>query len=97
MGRQFAAVLGMLAFGATMARGVMHDAAWGSTLGQAIVCLLMFASLGAVAGWMAEKTVDEAIRNQLLVEIESEQNAKRNVATPKRRSKGSDKRSLIEN
>ena len=69
-----------------MVRGVIHDGAWGSTLGQAIVCLIAFAILGAIAGWMAEKTIEEAIRNQLLAEIESEQNAKRNVATPQRRS-----------
>jgi hypothetical protein len=69
MGRRYAAVLGLLSFTAMLVRGIAGGGAWESTLGQAIAVLLAFTILGGIAGWLAERIIDDAIRSRLNTEF----------------------------
>jgi hypothetical protein len=61
MARRFAAVLGLLAFAAIMFRGVKDGRAVEVVVCDAIGVMLLFAIVGAIAGWIANMTVREAV------------------------------------
>ncbi|HZZ29442.1 MAG TPA: hypothetical protein VFE46_15700 [Pirellulales bacterium] len=69
MGRRYAAVLGMLAFAAILARGMVAGGAWDSVLSQAIAALFAFAVVGGITGWLAERMIDDSLRSQLNAEL----------------------------
>jgi hypothetical protein len=69
MGRRYAAVLGLLAFATMLARGIADGGAWNAVLGPAIAALVVFATLGGTAGWLAEQMIDDDIRRRLSAEL----------------------------
>jgi hypothetical protein len=73
MGRRYAAVLGLLAFAAVLVRGTIAGGALESTLGHAILCLMVFTILGAILGRVAQWIVEDAIRAQLTAELAERQ------------------------
>jgi hypothetical protein len=60
MARRFAAVLGLVAFGVTMFRGVVDGRAEEMAIWDAIGVMFLFAIVGAIAGWIANMIVSEA-------------------------------------
>lgn len=69
LGRRYAIVLGALAFSGTIVRGVAHTASCLDILTQAVCALVVFAGLGLLAGWIAERTVEESIHARLVREM----------------------------
>ncbi len=69
MSRRYAAVLGLLAFATILARGIGAGGAWESVLSQAIAALVVFAIIGGIVGWLAERMIDDAIRSRLSAEL----------------------------
>lgn len=85
MGRRYAAVLGLLSYAVMLVRGIAAGGAWESTVGQAIVCLVIFACLGGVIGWLAERIIDDAIRSRLSAELAARPGSPTNPAAAPRR------------
>ena len=69
MGRIYAGVLGSLAFLTVLARSLVHTGGAESSIGQAIVCLLVFALIGGVLGQLAGWIVDDSVRSRLAAEL----------------------------
>jgi hypothetical protein len=76
VGRTYAGVLGTLAFATTIARGLIHDGGFESTMTIAIGCLIVFAILGAVIGELAGWIVADSIRSNVIAETGGEQSGK---------------------
>ena len=76
MGRIYAGVLGLVGFLTIIARGLLNHSASGSTMLYASGAMFIFATIGWIAGTIAETTVAEAVRRQFDKEVEgSEENA----------------------
>jgi hypothetical protein len=71
MGRAYAGVLGYLAAALVLARGVVSGAGLESTLLTAVVAMSLFAAIGLVVGMIAQTTIDQAVREQLELELSS--------------------------
>ncbi len=80
MGRSYAGVLGLLAFLATIARGVCHRGSLESTVSQAVFSLIVFAIVGAATGWLAGWIIDDSVRGQLATEMAALAKAKTEAA-----------------
>ena len=61
MGRTYAGIFGLLAFGTVIARGVLRGGNLASALLTASGALFAFAALGYIIGSIAERTIVEAI------------------------------------
>ncbi len=71
MGRNYAGTLGLLAFATTIARGVGAGGSSGTTLGFACLHLFVFAGIGGILGWLAERTVEESVRGRMNAEMDA--------------------------
>jgi hypothetical protein len=69
MGRRYAAILGSLAFGATMARGLVHHCGMEATLWDAMTYLVFFAVVGGLAGALAAWIVEDYVRDRIEKEV----------------------------
>ena len=69
MGRAYAGVLGPLAFLTVLAQGLVHSANAQETLWRAVVALAAFAGIGCVAGQIAGRIVEDAVRGRLTAEM----------------------------
>ena len=67
--RIYAGILGPLAFLTTLAEGVLHARPAEVTLWTAWANLWVFAALGCIAGWIARRSVDEAVRQRFSQEL----------------------------
>jgi hypothetical protein len=65
--RTYAGILGPLALFTSLVRGAVHAWSTEKTLLVAWTSLLVFAVLGWVVGWVAERVVDEEIRARMAV------------------------------
>ena len=65
MGRTYAGILGPLALLTTLAHGAVHAWPVESILLAAAASLWLFAALGYTAGWIAGRTVEEAVRSRI--------------------------------
>lgn len=65
VGRTYAGILGPLALLTTLAHGAVHARPAESILLAAGTSLWLFAALGYLAGWIAGRTVDEAVRARI--------------------------------
>jgi hypothetical protein len=69
MARNYAGILGLLAFAAVMARGIVHAGAPAATIWQAVMSLFAFATIGYAIGrtaqWIIEDSVHGLLTNQL--------------------------------
>ena len=73
MGRSYAGILGTLALGATLVRGLLLGASADTALVQGWLALLIFAPLGAVIGLLAEWIVDQSVQQLIDQEIAAQQ------------------------
>jgi hypothetical protein len=65
MGRNYAAVLGILAFSTTLARGLVHGSGLQATLETAIGQSIAFAAVGWIIGESAAWIVEDSVRSEL--------------------------------
>lgn len=75
MGRAYAGVLGYLAAALTLIRGTIAGGGIEGTLLTAIAALAVFAVIGFALGTIAEATVDHAVRERLVAQLETTQTA----------------------
>ena len=69
MGRVYAGILGPLAMAVVICRGWLASGGVEGTLSLATIYLVAFSIVGAVAGQIAEATVDESVRTKLEQEL----------------------------
>jgi MFS-type transporter involved in bile tolerance (Atg22 family) len=65
MSRVYAGILGTLAMAVVLCRGAMNFSGAEATLTMAAISLVIFATLGAILGHIAQSTVDESVRSRL--------------------------------
>ncbi len=80
MGRSYAGVLGLLAFGTVLARGLGRTASVNATLWQASLALFAFALVGLITGAIANRIVEESVRSSVAAEAATQQAAKQKTA-----------------
>jgi hypothetical protein len=71
MGRTYAGVLGMLAFGLLLARGLLLGADVDASLAAACGGLFGFAAVGLVAGSLADRFTSEAVKARFEAALKS--------------------------
>ena len=71
MAKAYAGVLGLLACGLTLARGLLTGGGLESTLASACAALFGFAALGWIAGQLAGRFVEESVRAQYAATLRS--------------------------
>ena len=71
MSRTYAGILGAIAFTTTTLRGLLAGSGLEATVLDAMVMLICFTVVGAVIGLLAERTVLESIRAQLVQQAAS--------------------------
>jgi len=86
--RTYAGVLGAIAFFVTSVRGLLAGSDAETTLLSASGLVFVFAAIGCITGWIADKTVEEAVRSQLLAELRDQQAARVEIATQSRSARG---------
>jgi hypothetical protein len=80
VGRNYAGVLGLLALMVSLTRGIIAGSASEATLWTAWLNLLVFALIGAVIGWLAERIVRESVSSQILSELQDRKTGSSTVA-----------------
>ena len=73
MGRYYAGVLGPLAFGTLVFRGLIYGGSIESTLQMACLGLFAFAAIGFVAGQIASTVVEDSVRTKFALELQSQE------------------------
>ena len=73
MGRAYAGILGPLAFGTVVARGLVQGSSVESTLEMACICLFVFAVIGWLVGGVAGQIVDDSVRARFASEQKAQQ------------------------
>ncbi len=83
MGKYYAGVLGPLACGMILARGLIAGGGLESTIATACLALFGFAALGWIAGQLAQRFIDESVRNRFQAAMASlgEQKKAKTTAT----------------
>ena len=76
MARNYAGFLGLVAFVATVAQGIIHGAGTQSTLFHAWLSLLVFVVIGYILGAIAAWVVDDAIASRVNAELAAAREAK---------------------
>jgi hypothetical protein len=69
--RQYAGILGLLAFVTVVVRGIAGGSGPQATMMTAILSMFAFAAIGCIAGTIAEGVVRDAIQAKMLAEVES--------------------------
>jgi len=82
--RTYAGYLGLVAFVATIANGLLHGGSIYSVLWGAWLSLLAFMVVGFLAGGIAGWMVDEAIRGRVAAEIAIREQARAAKPAPKK-------------
>ena len=88
MSRTYAGVLGAIAFLVTSIRGLLAGSDAETTLLAASGLVFVFAAIGCITGWIADKTVEEAVRWRLLAELRDQQVARADSPTQSRSARG---------
>jgi len=84
--RTYAGILGLVAFATSLACGVIHSKPAESVVWTAWLWLLAFSALGWALGWIADRTVQEAVTYQAVAELASQQRAEPAREEPSTRS-----------
>ena len=69
----YAGILGPLAFLTCLARGLIHGGGTETVLLTAWCSLLVFAAIGGVIGWVAERIVEDSVRGRISAELAAEE------------------------
>jgi hypothetical protein len=69
MARVYAGIMGSLAMTVVICRGLVAAGGVEGTLTSAVLSLIVFAVVGAAIGYIAQTTVDEAVRQKLEAEL----------------------------
>lgn len=80
MPRAYAGVLGSLACGMILARGLLAGSGLESTIAAACAALFGFAALGWIAGQLAERFIQESVRTRFqaaLASLEADRDKKK--------------------
>ena len=75
MGRRYAGILGLISFGVVVARSLVEGGSVESALRAAPVALLAFAAIGYGIGFIAERTIVEAIEANFHAQLQAEETA----------------------
>ncbi len=65
MARIYAGILGPLAFLTSLAHGALHAWQAEAILRSAWMSLVIFSTVGCAAGWIAQRTIEEAVRARI--------------------------------
>ena len=76
MPRSYAGIFGTLAFGVVTARSIFTDRGADSVLTTALGALCAFAAVGYIIGWIAERTLVEAIETRLQNQLQAEESSR---------------------
>lgn len=71
MGPTYAGILGLIAFTATVMRGLLHGGDPDALLMRAGLTMAAFAAIGYIAGRLAEVAVEQSVRSQVDTKVES--------------------------
>ena len=82
MGRTYAGVLGLLAFGLILARGLLLGAGAEGTLASACGGLFGFAVAGLLAGALADRFLSEAVKTRFQAALKSMDDDKAKIKKP---------------
>jgi hypothetical protein len=74
MGRNFAGILGLVAFSTTVLRGAIHGVADEAML-TATIHLFAFAAAGWILGTIAESTIEQSVRLRFAAELKAAEEA----------------------
>jgi len=74
--RIYAGILGPLAFLTSLGHGAMHGGGGMSVLWTGWCCLVVFAAVGYVVGWVAERIVEDSVHSRITAELAVRQEAK---------------------
>lgn len=72
MARQYAGILGSLGMAIAMLRNLRLGSGFETSVTQAVVSVALLAAIGFLVGWIAEATVDEAVRTKLEQQLAEE-------------------------
>jgi hypothetical protein len=67
--RIYCGILGLLSFLTTLARGWIHGGDVESVLRAAWISLPLFCVIGLVIGWIAERIVEQSVKERLALEL----------------------------
>jgi hypothetical protein len=67
--RQYAGILGFLGMAIAMLRNLWLGSGFETSVTQAVASTALLAAVGFLVGWIAEVTIDEAIRTKLEREL----------------------------
>jgi hypothetical protein len=80
--RIYAGILALVAFLTALTDGLLRAADPDTILARAWCSLWVFAAVGYMLGWTAERIVDDSLRSRLAAEIAAEQAADGPAAKP---------------
>jgi len=75
VGPKYARLLGPLAMGVVVFRGLVHGWSVESYMPTACICLFAFAAVGYVAGAIAQSTVEQSVSGRFEAEVKQRQEA----------------------
>ncbi len=64
--RSFAGVLAIVAFLVTLCRGVSQSHAASDAIANALMAMAVFAVIGKLIGWIAERSLEESVKQTVL-------------------------------
>ena len=76
MASTYAGILGPLAFLTSLGHGAIHGSNGMSVLWTGWCCLVVFAAVGYVVGWIAERIVEDSVPSRITAELAVRQEAK---------------------
>ena len=72
MGRAYAGILGSIAFAVVVAHSFIHGQSVTIALYAAMTALFAFAAVGLVIGWIADRTIVEAIEARFHAQLKAD-------------------------
>lgn len=81
MARLYAGIFGCLAFLTTLTRGALGGGSVTATLWAAWGHLWVFAAIGLIVGWIAKRTVEQSVCDQVSSRLAAEEARRQETAT----------------
>ena len=83
MARTYAGMLGLVALVTVLVRALGHGTAVDTALLQAWIGLVLFTPIGFLLGWIADRTVQEAVRGRMATELAAQEKPTETTTTKK--------------